>query len=267
MRRGLQLACGLCVAVLVAAMAPTARGTDRTWQVSSGSWQTAGNWTGFAVPGGGDNALVNNGGTCTIGPAISAPILTLYAGFGATDVGSYLQTGGSLSSAAESIGHAGLGSFTQTGGSNSASIALYMGVVAGGSGSYNLSGGTVSAVGEYVGYSGSGSFTQTSGVHSVTGSGGLVLGNSANSFGSYNLSGGSLSTANEYIGNSGSGSFTQTNGGHTVAGALVFGNSATSFGQLQAVKWVAQCHLGIHRANGYRKLYSIIRHEFDHERP
>jgi hypothetical protein len=37
---------------------------DYVWNVASGNWNTAGNWSPAGVPGGGDTATINNGGTC-----------------------------------------------------------------------------------------------------------------------------------------------------------------------------------------------------------
>ncbi len=151
---------------------------------------------------GGMGMFTQSGGANTIGD-------TLSVGGGPDDVGdivsgtgSFVLSGGTLTSVYERIGYDGSGTFTQTGGVNSTTNSLQIGVSDG-----QL--GPVAAT-----------YNQSGGSNIV---GGLYLGN-ANAAGSYSLSGGSsLIAAAEFIGYSGMGTFTQTGGSNLVSGTLSLG--------------------------------------------
>ena len=63
MRHMIRLSCALLSALLLSTTASDAVST--TWNVASGDWGTPGNWSGGAVPAGGDDVVVNSG-TVTI---------------------------------------------------------------------------------------------------------------------------------------------------------------------------------------------------------
>jgi hypothetical protein len=78
---------------------------DTTWQATTGSWATPGNWSA-GLPSSTVNADINNGGTAQISS-------------GTDTVGNLLLSAGTLTaSGLESVGYAGTGTFTQTGGTN-----------------------------------------------------------------------------------------------------------------------------------------------------
>src|SRR6202040_2281892 len=112
------------------------------------------------------------------------------------------------------IGGAGSGSFVQTGGTNTTgadSSGLTLGSEAAGAGSYSLENDAqLSANVEIIGDQGTGTFDQTDNSTNTVALG-LVLGNVAGGSGTYNLDGGSLSVGNdnEAIGLAGQGTFTQ----------------------------------------------------------
>lgn len=91
------------------------------WDVAEGDFLDPANWAGGVLPGGGDNAVVSNGGTATLSDG-SITVSQLWAGqsnYG-TATGSFIQTGGQLILNAGGISgrQAGaVGSWTMTGGS------------------------------------------------------------------------------------------------------------------------------------------------------
>ena len=161
----------------------------------------------------------------------------LRLGQGASDLGSYTLTGGSLSvNQVLYLGNAGSGVFSQSGGTNTVSGGLQIGFASTANGSYLLNGtGSLTVFGgENIGASGIGSFNQSDGTHQV--SGGLSLAANAGSNGTYTLSNGLLliNTTNEIVGNSGAGVFNQSGGtndiGHGTPANLILGLNAGSTG-------------------------------------
>ena len=118
------------VAILVAVEAP---GASLTWQVSSGNWSVASNWSGTVLPTAGDTAYIVNGDTASIGGNQPGAMTgTLSLGSSNSGNGSVLMTSGSLATANfEYIGDSGIGSFVQSGGTNlvSTSGVLYLGKI------------------------------------------------------------------------------------------------------------------------------------------
>ena len=221
----------LVVIVAIFALA----GADQAWSASvswvlapglSGDWQTASNWSSLSVPGSGDIAYVDNGGTVTVsGSTQTCGNLTLGDTNGS---GNVQMTGGSLAGGTDFVGASGAGSFAQTGGTAGAGY-LWLGYGSGSSGTYNLSGGSLLVSYSIVGgASAIGSFTQSGGTATA---GNLYLGGFpysglASGSGTYNLSGsGLLSAGNEQVGIvgslfSGTGSFTQSGGTNSVSQQL-----------------------------------------------
>ena len=229
---------------------------DDYWQVQSGDWANAANWSGGVPAGGNINADVYNGGTVTITQSGEGCGALLLGGSGG---GTVQMTGGSVyssygSNGAQYIGNSGTGTFIQSGGTDLASgglsASINLGCTPGSIGTYDLSGnGQVSISGGRtaslcIGASGTGNFMQSGGMTSINSDFGasLYLGSASGSNGTYNLSGtGQLLTlcqndnAFEYVGYSGTGSFNQSGGTHSVTsndaydghyGYLYFGYNA-----------------------------------------
>src|SRR5262245_9173677 len=73
----------LSTSVIVLGLVLSAAGAHATsfsWNVGSGEWFTATNWTPNGVPGSGDDATIANGGTCTLNSNTSITNLTLSSG-------------------------------------------------------------------------------------------------------------------------------------------------------------------------------------------
>ena len=129
---------GFAAAVLLLLAAPLVQ-ADVTWNVASGDWSSADNWSGAAVPTSGDNADIYNGGTATVtqnGEVCNSLSL------GGTGGGTLQVTGGSLSiSSSALVGVSGSGVFVQSGGavslSNASSGAIYFGYNSGDVGTGN----------------------------------------------------------------------------------------------------------------------------------
>ncbi|MBR1587259.1 MAG: autotransporter-associated beta strand repeat-containing protein, partial [Kiritimatiellae bacterium] len=133
------------VVLVSAAACFGAFGVDVKWSNSgTGSWNTPSNWQGDALPGAGDAAINDVGGTILVSDGVTAAARILRTGTESGKGGHLLITGGSLTlpSIASQIGSVagGSGTVEMTGGE------LYVGqfqVGAYGTGSMILSGGTV----------------------------------------------------------------------------------------------------------------------------
>ena len=163
----------------------------------------------------GTGLFIQTGGSNRV--PVSYPLFgILILGDLATGRGTYILSGGSLSTPAEFIGDAGTGEFIQTGGTHTVlppylypgSEKLILGTQSTGSGTYTLSGGCLSTAVEVIGNRGTGLFSQSGGTHTVSDT--LTLADQVGSCGIYELQGGSLS-AGTVILNQG-GLFTQTGG-------------------------------------------------------
>jgi autotransporter-associated beta strand protein len=196
------------------------------WQAGAGDWFNASNWSDQnngmnQVPGGADDAYIENGGAAQISGAAAASNLT-------SDGGEVDVLGGSLTVAnAEYVGNSGNGLLNQSGGTNTTSgWGLYLGDNSGSTGTYSLSDtGSLSVGGgaldnpwdgnEIVGNSGTGNFIQSGGSNSCSS---ILLASQAGSTGTYWLSSGSLSVElGEGVGGNGTGIFNQSGGTNTVA--------------------------------------------------
>lgn len=65
---------------LLLVTADAARAITYSWNVASGDWFTPGNWSPSGPPGAGDDAVISNGGTCTLDAAASVTNFTLSSG-------------------------------------------------------------------------------------------------------------------------------------------------------------------------------------------
>ena len=223
---------GIAAAAILLSFSPPAQ-ADITWNVPSGDWSVATNWSGGATPTSTDNADIFNGGTVTIattGNACRNLSIDSATGSGSLQVGS-----GQLSvSYSTFVGVSGTGTVLQSGGTVSIFAyqagLLYLGYNAGSCGNYTLSGNADLAPGwaVYVGYNGTGNFTQSGGTNTGIP---IYIGYNFGSSGNYNLSGGLVSPGyGEYVGYSGTGSVTQSGGTTSLYGTVFLGYSAASSG-------------------------------------
>jgi hypothetical protein len=208
------------LALLAVENASQTRGANLTWNVSSGTWSTPGNWNPSGPPGAADTATIVNGGTAMIPSGGTAACITLT--LGGTNSGTVqLLSGGSFANGGggEIVGQTGNGTFNQSGGTNTSTGFLVVGNLVGGSGTYSLGGGSLTTSGNLtVGNSGIGTFLQSGGTNTVTSLNDLVLGFTAAGSGSYTLSSsGYLAATLEYVGYSGSGAFSQSGGTNSIA--------------------------------------------------
>ncbi len=199
--------------VLVWTLAGPVYGVTATWVHAAntvGDWQDPNNWSP-GLPGYGDSALIDNGGTASIsngsvtsnllfvGPSHNGMVTQsggtstigedVCLGHNEVAKGTYSLSGGSLGTGSLYVGHLGTGVFTQSEGTNAVGVMLYIGNDIGSSGLYTLSGGLLETEGDqYVGKEGSGAFIQSGGTNAVEDS--LYLGDYLGARGTYELSGG-----------------------------------------------------------------------------
>ena len=207
---------GFAAAVLLLS-SPLAR-ADITWNVQSGNWSVATNWSGGAVPTSTDNADIFNGGTATITTS-GELCANLYLG---STAGSGAIQHDQRQSRREQLGLCrlrGHRKLTQSGGINaisftsSTAVGLYLGYNSGSSGTYSLSGTGQLSVGTRSAWATPGRAPSRSPaaptprppIQSF-------FGYNSGSSGTYNLSGGLLSSNSEWLGISGTGNFTQSGG-------------------------------------------------------
>src|SRR5258708_2539680 len=80
----------ICLLILTAA---SAQAVDRFWTGTTGTYNSATDWGG-TIPNGGDNAIVNNGGTVLINPADpNWTVNDIRAGDGSGNTGAWQQDG------------------------------------------------------------------------------------------------------------------------------------------------------------------------------
>ena len=221
----LPLRASATVLLMAAVMSSSAlaRAATLTWQVASGDWMAASNWSGGALPTSPDTALVDNGGTASVTQV--GPICNTLALGDSTGAGALNMTAGSLGVGFNLYcGQSGVGTFAQSGGTTTV-YDSYLGYNSGSNGSYNLSGGSLAEYSLCVGNSGTGAFTQSGGTNKLSAIpfldsthaiGLLCLGYSTGSSGSYNLSAGLLTSQIETVGFFGSGTFNQSGGTNSI---------------------------------------------------
>jgi autotransporter-associated beta strand protein len=215
--------------VLVTSFAPA---TDTTWNVVSGDWSTASNWTNGVPSGFPYNAYIQNGGSATISKS-NAITNILYVG-NTTGSGDVEQNTGALSTQGENIGYAGSGSYNQSGGSNAAygfpNNGLSLGSSPGAVGTYNFSGTAyMRDSSERVGDFGTGVFMQSGGTNVVT-EGDVDIGYELSSSGTYSLMNGLLSAGQEVVGYFGTGTFVQSGGTNASNYEIFLGGEGASQG-------------------------------------
>ncbi|MGO9114456.1 MAG: beta strand repeat-containing protein [Thermoguttaceae bacterium] len=217
---------GLAVAACFL-LTPAPARADSYWNVASGDWSVATNWTA-GVPN--SAAYIVNGGTATV--ASSEPLFGGLSLGNSAGSGSIVMTAGGFIGAPdgpeETIGDSGIGVFTQSGGTNMAGNTFILGNQSGSTGIYNLSGtGLLQAYNcEFVAYFGMGTFTQSGGTNTV---GTLWLASESGGNGAYTLSGsGQLSAGAELMGYSGGTSIFRQSGGTNTTGDLAIPYSQDS---------------------------------------
>ncbi|QJE97436.1 beta strand repeat-containing protein [Luteolibacter luteus] len=201
-RRASLLSLASTVAVLATGPASAA---DISWSATAGSFSLASNWAGGVIPGDGDNAVINNGGTASID---------------ASHTVSGLHTGSTAG---------GGGTFELTAGDFNLMESVKLGVAAGSNGSFSFTGGTLfQEDGDFIVADASGStgdFSIAPGLSFTRGAGDMIIGRLGT--GSFTL-GGSLTSAGDFIvgersiASSGSTGTVVQNGGTFVSNGDVF---------------------------------------------
>ncbi|WP_200268494.1 autotransporter-associated beta strand repeat-containing protein [Luteolibacter pohnpeiensis] len=236
---------------------------DQVWTGATASFADASLWTGDGqIPGSGDNAFVNNGGTVQIGASDPAWSLTdLRAGESLDSSGTYMQSGGTVTAVGWlrlGFGNGATGSYTLSGGTLNLANRAYLGAKdgsqsAGGNGILTITGGVLNhtASGQYITVGSrntgdyghlatTGKILQSGGTLNVSGQ--LFIGNgSAGSdtlAGTYELSGnGALNISNWFVlGRGGSMGQMEMSGGTVVktgtSTSVILGISSTGRGTL-----------------------------------
>jgi len=239
-----------CVLILSAA---TTQAVDRFWVGGTGTYNSAADWGG-TIPNGGDNAIVNNGGTVLINPADPDwTVNDIRAGDGGATTGSWIQDGPTVT----------LNGWFRLG-------------LGGGTGSYLFKSGTMNDNGRFnVGEGGTATFTMTNTTANNTLAIGSELwcGNGATGNGTVNLGGNARLTVNNWlaIGRdgstgvlnlSGNASITKTGGGNITFAGLT---GATANGTLNQTggavtnesseTWLSEDGIGVwNMSSGYASL-------------
>ncbi len=202
----------LCIAILATtfAVCPVWAAT-KNWNVGTGNWNAAGNWSPAGVPGTVTVDTVNispaDGVARTVtydyaGAPINLGVLTIdLTGAGANRT-TISMAANNLTTTGFLLGSSGRATFDQSGGivtGNNAGLDSVIGHLATGNGIYNLSGtGALSVARDlYVGNLGRGTFNQTGGTTSVAAT--LRIGAQAGSTGTSTISNSASLTANNAI--------------------------------------------------------------------
>ena len=192
---------------------------------SSGTYLMAGGTlnatTGISLGVSSTGRFNQTGGSVNAGTGLSL-------GTSVAGVGTYLLTGGSLTTPILNIGTSnyGQGTFTLSG-SGSLTVtgsSLNVGGRYLSNGTFNLNGGTISTPLVYVGYFGAGTLNQTAGTlqPNAGNNPGLIVGFGSAAPGTYNLSGGTVATYQTIVGDA-NGTFAQTGGTHNASNGLIIG--------------------------------------------
>ena len=191
------------------------------WNVSTGAWTTAGNWSPATVPTSGTDVQINNGGTASLTAAGASS--SLYLGTAPGDSGTLLVSGsGHLTNSGDVfLGSQGTGTITISAGGQITSGASYLGYDQFGTGGART--GTVTVTGsgsawntgsmEVGGWQATGTLTVQNGGHVAAGS--FDVGTEGVGTASV-LSGGTISTSNLTLGQGTSGSLTINGAGSAV---------------------------------------------------
>jgi len=223
------VATAVCALALTGA-AGEAGGANKWWNVASGDWSTAGNWTG-GEPGAADSAYIGASGGISSGTAlITQPnelCTILYLGETAGDTGTIMMSAGSLYvSVQEYVGISGRGAFDHIGGYHSVTT-MNLGHSPGGSGTYALSGSATLVCPQLtLGVAGNGRMSQA-GDSDYTGTY-LYVGSGSNATGTYLLDGGTMAVAHQTVGSAGTGRFVQSGGANTATDLTVGYNAVAS---------------------------------------
>ena len=106
-----RLASVAVTACVIMALTSTASAVD--WDAATGSFSDGANWAGGSAPNAGDEALINNGGTSTIGDDIDVASLVIGRDGGS---GTLVQEGGVFTATGAFIGDTSTGAATITDG-------------------------------------------------------------------------------------------------------------------------------------------------------
>jgi len=158
---------GLVALALVLAASRSAN-AQISWNVAAGNFTTAANWNPMQVPGPGDDAVINNGGTSTFSTG-DVEVGTLSVASAGGTSGAFTMTGGTLSPGKANFGEAGTATANISGGTLAVgSGSLFVGGQdGGGTGTMTVSGAsTVVTSGDDIqfGRTGSGTLNMQSGL-------------------------------------------------------------------------------------------------------
>ena len=225
----------ICLSALSVAVLPAgvANALTTTWTAGTSNWDNTLNWTNDE-PTSGDIAIINNGGTASIGGLFDFEYADrLFLGYDPGNSGHVSMSSAWLTvSSYEYIGYEGTGTFSQSGGTHSVGADLLIGHLAESSGTYNLTGGALNINGNISSWAGTGNLNIDGGTLTVTGGSigvdNFIVGNVNGASGSYTLaSGESISASNNIqIGRFGTGVFTQTGGTNSADNYLFIGSGS-----------------------------------------
>lgn len=189
------------VALLSAALLPSASGANRTWNAASGEWNVDTNWTPNVLPTRADAAIISNGGTVSVSTGVSGSYGTVMVYFPNTTLN---INGGVLSGTSTALGP---GAQIVV---NSGTWMNYDYVRTGSNSTLTINGGYVSTGTTWISnfYTDTGSAIVTGGTWSAA-----AIRVAEYGTGTISLNGGYISTANTLIGTSnGTGAATITSG-------------------------------------------------------
>ncbi|MBX3494858.1 MAG: autotransporter domain-containing protein [Parvibaculum sp.] len=211
-RAGLVFCAGLLV--------PAAPAQAASWNnLGTGGWLFAGNWDPFGVPGPGDNAIIDNGGTALIGALDVAESNAAYIGDTAGNSGAVgvNNAGVWTNSGILYVGNSGSGTLGIAGGGAVSNTLGYIGLNATGTGEVTVSGADstwTNSAELYVGSSGSGTLGITSG--GVVSNTFAIIADQAGSSGDVTVDGAGSEwnmSSNLAVGNSGDATLAISDGG------------------------------------------------------
>ena len=209
------LACAMAAAatpLCVVGVAAPAVAADIEWTGAPGtplSFTDPANWAGNQVPGGADNALINNGGVATLSTA--AGVSNLRLGVTAGTSGTMQQSSGAFNAGDQiRVGDAGTGTYVLSGGTVSHFNEFMLGAGVGGNGTLRISGGTFNSQFHVIPGAGTnsvGNVVQTGGHIDAPFPAVVATANGPGSTSTWDMSAGTVTTGEFYVGANGNGTF------------------------------------------------------------
>lgn len=222
----------LSVVVCASTLLAMSCGAESTyWVGAEGDWSSAQNWM-YRVPGAGDYAYIDNGGTAELMGGNSSAYY-IYLGAATGGRGSVSHVGGSLSAryGEFGFGSGSYGAYTLLGTGGFSADRLTLGTS--GAGVFHQLAGTSRVADTHVGFQsgGAGTYNHSGGTSQVLNN--MLIGNLWGSRGVYNLSGsGQLAVGgDQYVGRYGTGTFNQSGGLNAINGKLLIGYESGATGE------------------------------------